>query len=178
MADFGFAKRLITTTSSFCGTPDYIASEIVASKPYSFPVDWWSLGVLVFELNSGKTPFRADDSEGIYTNIQIGKIQWTPEIVGPIRDLVTGLLEADPRKRLGAKGAEEIKASAWFKDIQWEKIGHRGVNPPVIPAYATPETLEMEKVTKGIQSDYKDVLGDTITPGKFGDPYEGAFKGF
>jgi serine/threonine protein kinase len=169
---------LTTTTSSFCGTPDYIAAEIVASKPYSFPVDWWSLGVLVFELISGKTPFRADDSEGIYNNIQANRIQWVNEVRGPIRELVTGLLEPDPRRRLGMKGAEEIKKSAWFVGVQWEKIGHKGVNPPVIPQYASPETLEMEKLTKGIQSDYKDILGDSLPNGKFTDPFDGAFKGF
>ncbi|KAI8900437.1 kinase-like domain-containing protein [Globomyces pollinis-pini] len=179
LADFGFAKRLVTTTSSFCGTPDYIAAEIVASKPYTFTVDWWSLGVLIFELISGKTPFRADDSEGIYSNIQIGKIQWTSLIVGPIKTVVAELLTLDPKKRLGAKGAGEIKASAWFADVEWDKIGHRGVNPPVIPATAAPETLELEKVTKGIQSDYTDILGDTPNPpGKFGDPFDGVFKGF
>lgn len=178
MADFGFAKRLSTTTSSFCGTPDYIAAEIVASKPYSFSVDWWSLGVLIFELISGKTPFRAEDSEGIYTNIQVGKVQWTPEVCGPIKEIVAGLLESDPKKRLGARGAEDIKKSTWFHGIQWEKVGHRGVNPPVVPAYATPETLEMEKMTKGVQSDYKDILGDALPNARFGDPYEGAFKGF
>jgi serine/threonine protein kinase len=166
------------TTSSFCGTPDYIAAEIVASKPYSFPVDWWSLGVLIFELISGKTPFRADDSEGIYTNIQNGKIQWVPEVNGTIKTVVSGLLEQDPRKRLGTKGAEDIKKSEWFQGVQWEKIGHRGVNPPVIPSFMTPETLEMEKVTKGVQSDYRDILGDQHAVGRFGDPFDGVFKGF
>ncbi|KAJ3270928.1 camp-dependent protein kinase catalytic subunit [Terramyces sp. JEL0728] len=180
LADFGFAKRLITTTSSFCGTPDYIAAEIVASKPYSFAVDWWSLGVLIFELISGKTPFRADDSEGIYQNIQSGKIQWTPQVTGPIKTVCAGLLEVDPRRRLGAHGAGDIKKQEWFHEIPWEKIGHRGFNPPVIPAYASPETLEMEKVTKGVQTDYKDILGDThhTTNGKWGDPFDGVFKGF
>ncbi|KAJ3306024.1 camp-dependent protein kinase catalytic subunit [Kappamyces sp. JEL0829] len=178
LADFGFAKRLTTTTASFCGTPDYIAAEIVASRPYTFTVDWWSLGVLIFELTSGKTPFRADDSEGIYNNIQMGKIQWVPEVSGAIREVVSGLLESDPRKRLGARGADEIKKAAWFAGIQWEKIGHRGINPPVIPNYASPEALEMEKLTKGIQSDYKDILGDTLPNGKFTDPFDGVFKGF
>ena len=178
LADFGFAKRLTTTTNSFCGTPDYIAAEIVASKPYSFPVDWWSLGVLVFELTSGKTPFRAEDSEGIYTNIQVGKVQWVPEVTGPIKDLCEGLLETEPKKRLGYRGAEEIKKSLWFSDVAWEKIGHRGVNPPVVPLSSTPETLEMEKLTKGGTTDYRDILGDSLPNDKFTDPYDGAFKGF
>ena len=134
--------------------------------------------MLVFELTSGKTPFRAEDSEGIYTNIQNGKIQWVPEVTGPIKELCAALLENDPKKRLGFKGAEEIKKAAWFAGIPWDKIGHRGVNPPVIPSSATPETLEMEKLTKGGQSDYSDILGDNLPNAKLLDLYEGAFKGF
>ena len=143
-----------------------------------FAVDWWSLGVLIFELNSGKTPFRADDSEGIYTNIQSGKVQWTAEISGSIKEVCAGLLDSDPKRRLGAMGAEEIKKCSWFNGVPWEKIGHRGVNPPVVPNVATPETLEMEKLTKGGQTDYKDILGDSLPNGKFTDPFDGVFKGF
>lgn len=178
LADFGFAKRLTSSTASFCGTPDYIAYEIVMNRSYAFAVDWWSLGVLVFELNSGKTPFRADDSEGIYTNIQKGNIQYLPEISGRIRELVSGLLEVDPKKRLGYNGAQEIKKSSWFNGIEWDSIGHLGVRPPVVPAYAAPEALEMEKVARGVKSDYSDILGDSEADTKFGNNYNGAFKGF
>ncbi|EGF82479.1 hypothetical protein BATDEDRAFT_3752, partial [Batrachochytrium dendrobatidis JAM81] len=133
LADFGFAKRLVTTTQSFCGTPDYIAAEIVAARSYTYTVDWWSFGVLVFELISGKTPFRSESSEGIYTNIQSGKIQWVPQVTGPIKDLVSGLLDQDPRRRLGARGAGEVKAMKWFADVQWDKFATRGITPPSIP---------------------------------------------
>ncbi|KAH9250573.1 hypothetical protein BSLG_007402 [Batrachochytrium salamandrivorans] len=197
LADFGFAKRLTTTTASFCGTPDYIASEIVAAKPYTYTVDWWSLGVLVFELMSGKTPFRAETSEGIYTNIQNGRVQWVPQITGPVKDLVSGLLDQDTRRRLGARGATEIKAMRWFADVQWDRFASRGVTPPLIPSYATPENIELEKVTKGggagAQTDYREMLqgkddgkiGAVLAAtsvadrtAKWDDPYGGMFKGF
>jgi serine/threonine protein kinase len=178
LADFGFAKRLTTTTSSFCGTPDYIASEIVAAKAYTFTVDWWSLGVLVFELVSGKTPFRADSSEGIYTNIQAGKIQWVPQVTGPIKEICTGLLEQDTKTRLGARGAQEIKAAKWFSDLNWEKLAYRHVQPPLVPPFATPESLEMEKVTKGGVSDYRDILEDKTDKKILEEKYGSAFKGF
>eukprot|EP00842_Homolaphlyctis_polyrhiza_P006244 jgi/Hompol1/6620/HPOL_003614-RA len=196
LADFGFAKQLTTTTSSFCGTPDYIACEIVAAKPYTLSVDWWSLGVLVFELISGKTPFRSESSEGIYNNIQAGRIQWVSQVCGPIKDLVAGLLDQDPKKRLGARGAGEIKASKWFADTVWEKVASRGITPPLVPSYVTPETIEMEKVTKGgQQTDYREMLqgkdekggaasGSAAagtangTPAKWDDPFKGVFKGF
>ena len=184
LADFGFAKKLVTTTSSFCGTPDYIAIEIVDSKPYTFTVDWWSFGVLIFELLSGKTPFRADNTDGIYKNIQTGKIQWMPQITGCIKDLVGGLLDIDPRKRLGARGAAEIKASKWFADVNWERVLARNITPPLVPAYVSPETIEIEKVTKNqTGTDYKEALqakDDKPINGKigFGDPYNGIFKEF
>ncbi|KAI8914533.1 kinase-like domain-containing protein [Gorgonomyces haynaldii] len=180
LADFGFAKRLATTTSSFCGTPDYIAAEIVASKPYSFPVDWWSLGVLIFELVSGKTPFRADSSEGIYTNIQLGKIQWVPSVSGPIKEVVSQLLEQDPKLRLGSGsgGAKAIKESKWFADVNWEKLANRQIPPPVVPPFATPESLEMEKVTKGGVSDYRDLVEDKANEKKALEQFGSAFKGF
>lgn len=178
LADFGFAKRLTSTTASFCGTPDYIASEIVASKPYSFAVDWWSLGVLVFELVSGKTPFRADTSEGIYTNIQNNKIQWVPLVAGPIRELCAGLLEQDPVTRLGGRGSQDIKNAKWFSDINWEKLASRGVQPPLIPPFSTPESLELEKVTKGGISDYKDLLEEKGDKKLMDEKFGAAFSGF
>ena len=69
LADFGFARILNGKTKSFCGTPDYISWEIVANKEYTHSVDWWSLGVLIFELISGKTPFRAKTRDLIYENV-------------------------------------------------------------------------------------------------------------
>jgi protein kinase A len=167
------------TTSSFCGTPDYIAAEIVGAKPYTFTADWWSLGVLVFELVSGKTPFRADNSEGIYNNIQSGKIKWVPQVTGPIKDLCTSLLLQDPNLRLGCRGAIEVKNARWFSDISWEKLSNRQIQPPLVPPYATPETLEMEKVIKFGVSDYTDILSDKENEKKNMDEKVFlAFKGF
>lgn len=179
LADFGFAKKLATTTLSFCGTPDYIAAEIVAAKPYTFAVDWWSLGVLVFELVSGKTPFRADNSEGIYTNIRNGKIQWVTQTTETIKELCSGLLDPDSKSRLGARGAQEIKNAKWFSDVNWEKLANRHVQPPIVPSFSTPESLEMEKVTKGGISDYSDILTDKSADKKsLEEKFGAAFKGF
>jgi serine/threonine protein kinase len=175
MADFGFAKRLASTTSSFCGTPDYIAIEILANKPYSYQVDWWSFGVLIFELISGKTPFRAANSDGIYENIGKMNIQYLSVISGPVKDIVSRLLDANPKTRLGANGSEEIKAMPFFRDINWKKMENRQVSPPVIPLFASPETLELEKITKGGITNYRDMLEDKSI--RLSD-YKGVFKEF
>lgn len=136
------------------------------------------MGVLVFELVSGKTPFRADSSEGIYTNIQSGKIQWVPLITEPIKELCAGLLETDTKARLGARGATEIKNAKWFSDTNWEKLANREIRPPLVPPYSTPESLEMEKVSKGGITDYKDILEEKGDKKLLDEKFGNAFKGF
>ncbi|KAI8999376.1 kinase-like domain-containing protein, partial [Gaertneriomyces semiglobifer] len=134
LADFGFAKVISNTTNSFCGTPDYIAAEIVANKPYAKGVDWWSLGVLIFELISGKTPFGDDNSEKVYDNIQAGRIKWHPLVRGTARDICKRLLEPDQARRLGAlHDGAEIRQHPWFKSIQWRKAEARQTIPPFVP---------------------------------------------
>ncbi|KAI9206730.1 kinase-like domain-containing protein, partial [Polychytrium aggregatum] len=135
VADFGFAKVIRGTTNSFCGTPDYIAVELVINRPYNKMVDWWSLGVLVFELVSGKTPFGDDTSEKIYENIQSGSIKWHPLVKNAAKDLVRRLLDPDPVTRLGAgkEGPTEIKNHPWFKELNWKKVESRTAVPPYVP---------------------------------------------
>ncbi|KAI8807613.1 kinase-like domain-containing protein [Cladochytrium replicatum] len=148
VADFGFAKRVTTTTASFCGTPDYIAVEVVLSRAYTKSVDWWSLGVLVFELVSGKTPFGDESSDRVYENIAAGKIKWNPLLKGACRLLIRSLLEPDANERLGAPkrgGVEEIKAHTWFKGVVWKKVECRQTTPPYMPACDAPEVIERER---------------------------------
>ncbi|KAI9342288.1 kinase-like domain-containing protein, partial [Obelidium mucronatum] len=134
LADFGFAKVITNTTNSFCGTPDYIAREIVRNRAYTKDVDWWSFGVLIFELVSGKTPFGDDSSEQIYENITEMKIKWHPAIKGPCKDIIKRLLEPDPTKRLGTLGdGDEIRAQPFYAKINWQKVEERKMNPPFLP---------------------------------------------
>lgn len=150
LADFGFARILHGRTRSFCGTPDYIAYEIVVNKEYNHSVDWWSLGVLIFELMTGKTPFRAKTSEQIYENIQNMNIQWLPNLRGSCMDLIQRLLVNNPAFRLGYRlGAPEIKMHSWFNTVNWKRLSLRQVIPPIIPNLKTAEVLETEKVAGG-----------------------------
>ncbi|KAJ3122541.1 camp-dependent protein kinase catalytic subunit [Nowakowskiella sp. JEL0407] len=193
VADFGFAKRITNTTTSFCGTPDYIAVELVLSRPYTKSVDWWSLGVLVFELISGKTPFGDETSERVYENIATGKIKWNPYIKGYCKVLIKSLLEPDSKDRLGHPnrgGAEEIKNHAWFKPISWSKVEARQTIPPYIPACDPPEVIERERAAavaravsehkenavEDLAEQLKNPKGQPWTTG--GDPFHELFKDF
>ncbi|ORY45510.1 kinase-like protein [Rhizoclosmatium globosum] len=178
LADFGFAKVVTTTTNSFCGTPDYIAREIVRNRAYTKAVDWWSFGVLIFELVSGKTPFGDDSSEQIYENITEMKIKWHPMIKGTTKDIVKRLLEPDPTKRLGSVGdGEEIRAQPFYQKINWQKVEERKMTPPFLPACDTPEAIE-KRAKRGPTEDYASMLkyanGAKMTQDLFSD----AFKGF
>jgi serine/threonine protein kinase len=127
--------KILKLHRSFCGTPDYIAWEIVNNKEYNESVDWWSLGVLIFELCSGKTPFRARTSDQIYRNIIEMNIQWLPPIRGACMDIIQRLLVNNPQFRLGHRlGAPEIKMHAWFNTVNWKKLALRQIEPPMLPS--------------------------------------------
>ncbi|KAI8917530.1 kinase-like domain-containing protein [Powellomyces hirtus] len=182
LADFGFAKIVKKNTQSFCGTPDYIANEIVANKPYGKAVDWWSLGVLIFELISGKTPFGDDSSEKIYDNIQLGKIKWHAMVKGPAKDIVKRLLDMDPEKRLGSNGdGNEIKQHAWFKPLSWKKVEARQTTPPFVPSCDPPEFIEKDRIARGVRADeYMEALKSPVNAHGFFnvDPFVELFKDF
>ncbi|KAJ3280638.1 camp-dependent protein kinase catalytic subunit [Blyttiomyces sp. JEL0837] len=183
LADFGFAKIVRHSTQSFCGTPDYIAPEIIANKPYKMAVDWWSLGVLIFELTSGKTPFGDDTSEKIYDNIQAGRIKWHPLVKGTCKDVVRCLLENDSGKRLGSHGdGEEIRQHPYFKTLNWKKVEARQSTPPFLPACDAPEVIERERAARGNTEDYVEMLKSGGNAGgswlAAADPFSETFKDF
>lgn len=179
LADFGFAKVVQTETSSFCGTPDYIAAEIVAGKPYTKSVDWWSLGVLIFELVSGKTPFGDDNSDKIYDNILAGSIRWSSSVRGSCRDVVAQLLKVDPKTRLGhgPSDAKDIKAAAWFSSVNWSKMESRQSAPPHVPVFDAPQAMEKHKPS-GRRDEVLESLQPGAAPWIHGDPFYEAFKEF
>ncbi|KAJ3016628.1 camp-dependent protein kinase catalytic subunit [Thoreauomyces humboldtii] len=183
LADFGFAKVVKKTTQSFCGTPDYIAVEIVANKPYGCAVDWWSLGVLIFELVSGKTPFGDDSSDRIYDNIQSGRIKWHPLLKGPGKDVVRRLLEMDPERRLGSlNDGAEIRQHPWFRPLVWKKVEARQTAPPFVPSVDPPEFIEKDRIARGVKADeYMEALKSPAVghDGFFkADPFSELFKEF
>ena len=104
------------------GTPDYIAPEVIDGLSHGQSVDWWAMGVILFEFLNGTPPFTADTKEEIFRKIVLeAPAEWSEEASPEAKDLVARLLEKDPKKRLGAGGAGEIKSHAFFSGIEWEK---------------------------------------------------------
>merc|ERR1712006_65571 len=122
LTDFGFAKIIEpgTRTYTLCGTPEYIAPEVLLNKGHGKPVDWWTLGILVYEMIVGYPPFVDEDPMGIYQKILSGKIVFPKLFDKNAKALVKKLLTADLGKRYGnlKNGVDDIKQCKWFEALQ------------------------------------------------------------
>ena len=139
LCDFGLSKANLAkndTTNTFCGTTEYLAPEVLLDEQgYTKMVDFWSLGVLVFEMCCGWSPFYAEDTQQMYKNIAFGKVRFPRDALSNEgRNFVKGLLNRNPAHRLGAKGdAEELMAHPFFNDVDWSKLSKKMMNPPFKP---------------------------------------------
>lgn len=140
LCDFGLSKANLTkndTTNTFCGTTEYLAPEVLLDEAgYTKMVDFWSLGVLVFEMCCGWSPFYAEDTQQMYKNIAFGKVRFPRETLSlEGRNFVKGLLNRNAKHRLGANDdAEELKRHPFFNDIDWEALAKKLITPPFKPS--------------------------------------------
>jgi serine/threonine protein kinase len=141
LADFGLAEDIsgAQTADRFCGTAEFVAPEIVAREAYSFAVDWWAFGVLVFQMLFGRTPFHAETVAMIYANIKTSEVLWPREADMVAIDFIDGFLTKDPRERATLQSAER---HPFWGGLRREDVLAKRIPPPFVPQPQTAASAE------------------------------------
>lgn len=138
IADFGLCKEDITygrTTKTFCGTPEYLAPEVLEDNDYGRAVDWWGTGVVMYEMICGRLPFYNRDHDVLFTLILMEEVKFPRMISDEAKSLLAGLLAKDPKKRLGGGPGDvkEIQVHPFFASINWTDLVQKKIEPPFKP---------------------------------------------
>jgi serine/threonine protein kinase len=151
LTDFGLAKENVNNenkATSFCGTPEYLAPEIIEKVAYGKEVDWWSLGVIIFEMIVGRPPFYNPDRNKLFRSILNLNLRYPNDMSVEAKNLMKSIFVKSGR--LGQSGAHEIKQHPFFSEINWDSILKKKIRPPFIP------NLNSSSDTKYIDTDFLD----------------------
>ncbi|KAK7590415.1 hypothetical protein V9T40_002028 [Parthenolecanium corni] len=146
IADFGLCKEGMgfgDRTGTFCGTPEFLAPEVLTETSYTRAVDWWGLGVLIFEMLVGESPFPGDDEEEVFDSIVNDEVRYPRYLSLESIAIMRRLLRKNPERRLGSseKDAEDVKKQAFFRNINWEDLLMRKIRPPFVPTVTSVEDV-------------------------------------
>ncbi|XP_002511480.3 serine/threonine-protein kinase AtPK2/AtPK19-like [Ricinus communis] len=137
LTDFGLAKEIdeSSRSNSMCGTTEYMAPEILQSKGHNKDADWWSIGILLYEMLTGQPPFEHKDRKKLQERIIKEKIKLPSFLSSEAHSLLKGLLQKEPSRRLGSgpSGGDEVKSHKWFRSINWKKLEARELIPKFKP---------------------------------------------
>ncbi|CAG4983257.1 unnamed protein product [Colias eurytheme] len=138
IADFGLCKEGMgwgDRTGTFCGTPEFLAPEVLTETSYTRAVDWWGLGVLIFEMLVGESPFPGEDEGEVFDSIVNDEVRYPRTLSLESIALMRRLLRKNPERRLGSseRDAEDVKKQAFFRNVDWEQLLLRKVKPPFVP---------------------------------------------
>lgn len=127
LTDFGLSKMKVQNNDamSICGTPEYLAPEIILKEGHGKAVDWWCLGSIIFEMITGLPPFYSKNRNELFDKIKHSKPTIPSYASNKLRNLLESLFNKNPQERLGSKGAEEVKKHPWFEKINWESLLHK-----------------------------------------------------
>ncbi|KAK5685392.1 cytochrome c oxidase subunit 1 [Elasticomyces elasticus] len=174
LVDFGFAKKIESReTYTLCGTPEYLAPEVIRNTGHGTAVDWWAFGILIYEFLVGQPPFWDQNPMKIYEQIVEGKVRYPSAMSEDARGIIAGLCEVDVAKRLGnvKGGAATVKAQPWFKNIDWDALYHRKMQGPIVPHLRSAddtrnfdeydaEPVHRDPYTKEMQAKYDSAFAD------------------
>ncbi len=145
LVDFGFAKICEGKTYTVCGTPEYMAPEIILNKGHGKGADWWSFGCLLYELLVGITPFFENDPILIYNRVLKGDIKFPSNFPASAKSIIKHLLDKNVGNRYGClmKGVGDIKGHRFFKELDWNALSKQRGKPPYIPPLSNNEDMSL-----------------------------------
>ncbi|KAI2904622.1 hypothetical protein CBS76997_4225 [Aspergillus niger] len=176
LVDFGFAKQVGDhETYTLCGTPEYLAPEVIHNSGHGLAVDWWALGILIYEFLVGQPPFWDQNPMRIYEQIVEGHIRYPQNMSPAAQNIISLLCKTNPTERLGyiSGGSARVKTHPFFEDINWDDLFYRRIKGPIIPRVDHPaDTGNFEEYPD------PDVKNQSLYTDDLRDKYEALFADF